>query len=367
MKNVSLYWFYKVLENDNQCLLFNGSFSNSLTSKIIGLSEANQKNYQEDFKTQRRVSYLLGECFQNIIKHGENETHATESENGTNFFMNRNCVGKHYIVSANQIKADNIDVLKQQIDSLNTMDKAELKELHKHTIKHGSLSDRGGAGLGLIDMARKSGHKIDYKFVKYDKESSVFYNQIILESGGANEGDVTNVLPVDVAVDFHNRLQCENILMVQKGDFSQDSIMPVLNLIEKLVMTGKSGSKKMKNIYRVLVEVLQNINKHAYSINELKEGMFSISRRNDGFVVSAANFIEVEKAEGLSARMNELNGLDAKEVEDLYAEILLTSLEEIDNVGLGLVNLLQVSKQSLGFSFDKFDTQKSLFTIQVTI
>jgi hypothetical protein len=36
-------------------------------------------------------------------------------------------------------------------------------------------SDTGGAGLGLIDMARKSGEKIDYSFDNID-EIHCFYS-----------------------------------------------------------------------------------------------------------------------------------------------------------------------------------------------
>jgi len=36
------------------------------------------------------------------------------------------------------------------------------------------LSEKGGAGLGFIDIARKTGQKLVYSFLKIDEEKSFF-------------------------------------------------------------------------------------------------------------------------------------------------------------------------------------------------
>jgi hypothetical protein len=40
------------------------------------------------------------------------------------------------------------------------------------------ISDKGGADLGMIDMARKSGQKLDYSFTKVNDELSFFGLQV---------------------------------------------------------------------------------------------------------------------------------------------------------------------------------------------
>ncbi len=62
------------------------------------------------------------------------------------------------------------------------MDAAGLKEEYKRIIKSNKnrgtgkegLSPRGGAGLGFIDMARKSGNKIRFDFEQINDELSFF-------------------------------------------------------------------------------------------------------------------------------------------------------------------------------------------------
>jgi len=41
-------------------------------------------------------------------------------------------------------------------------------------MRDGILSPQGGAGLGFIDIRRKTGNPLDYSFVKIDEETSFF-------------------------------------------------------------------------------------------------------------------------------------------------------------------------------------------------
>jgi hypothetical protein len=50
-----------------------------------------------------------------------------------------------------------------------------LKSLYKEIIKGGSgLTNKGGAGLGFVDMARKSGQKLEYEFEELGEGLSFF-------------------------------------------------------------------------------------------------------------------------------------------------------------------------------------------------
>jgi hypothetical protein len=61
------------------------------------------------------------------------------------------------------------------LDEINSLDKDGLKSLYKEIIKSSSgLTDKGGAGLGFVDMARKSGQKLVYKFQDIDDQTSFF-------------------------------------------------------------------------------------------------------------------------------------------------------------------------------------------------
>ena len=41
-------------------------------------------------------------------------------------------------------------------------------------MKEGRLSEKGGAGLGFIDIARKTGNQLEFHFLPIDEGSSFF-------------------------------------------------------------------------------------------------------------------------------------------------------------------------------------------------
>ena len=50
----------------------------------------------------------------------------------------------------------------------------DLKVYYKEVLNNGEMSAKGGGGLGMIDIARKSGKKLEYKFDPIDNSYSFF-------------------------------------------------------------------------------------------------------------------------------------------------------------------------------------------------
>ena len=60
------------------------------------------------------------------------------------------------------------------LKKINKSNKKSLKELYKEQIKKGRLSDKGGAGLGFIDIARKTGQQLMYSFLDINEKKTYF-------------------------------------------------------------------------------------------------------------------------------------------------------------------------------------------------
>jgi hypothetical protein len=50
--------------------------------------------------------------------------------------------------------------------------------MYKKQIKEGKLSPKGGAGLGLIDIARKTGETLNYHFLQLDDNNYFFILEV---------------------------------------------------------------------------------------------------------------------------------------------------------------------------------------------
>ena len=89
-------------------------------------------------------------------------------------FMVGKVDNQYQIFTGNYIINHNIDTLKGNIDKVNAMSKEELKIYYKETLDNGRMSAKGGGGLGIIDIARKSGQNIDYNFMPVNDKHSFF-------------------------------------------------------------------------------------------------------------------------------------------------------------------------------------------------
>ena len=153
-------------------LVYEGKFTPQTTKSVLHLAERNIDSINDDAVIKRKVFNVLVECLQNVVKHGE------MIENPSADQVPSLMIGReedHYaIVSGNAIPTESVRKLKSRIDKINTLDKEGLKDLYKKIMRDNTVSEKGGAGLGLIDMARKSGGQLSYDFSVIDNEFSYF-------------------------------------------------------------------------------------------------------------------------------------------------------------------------------------------------
>jgi hypothetical protein len=91
-------------------------------------------------------------------------------------------VDKNYFIqTGNIIKNSSIEQLKSRIDYLNSIDKKEMRQYYKEQMKaENENPESRGAGVGLIEIARRATSKIDYEFTPYSDGLSYFSMYVII-------------------------------------------------------------------------------------------------------------------------------------------------------------------------------------------
>jgi DnaJ-domain-containing protein 1 len=344
------------------CLLYDGNIVDDVTDKIIDLSEFNYESQDNYKKARKKVSFLLAECFQNIIRHGENlfQSHTDKVDFG--FFLTRFINDTYFISSANLIKTANVANLKSQLNKVNSLDKDSLKALYLEMLENKSFSDKGGAGLGLIEIARKSGQKIEYVIDEYQDDYSIFYNQIMLK----DEKQVAEHSGYRIveAMELHRKMMAEEIIMVQKGDFSKNFINPVLNILDKNIDEANKQANPRKRAYHVLVELIQSMSKHALKLNDKKEGVFLLKRKDNGLIIGVGSFIEKHHVKPLERQLSRINTLTKKEIKAFYLKALN---EEHPEIRIELLEIAKYTEGPIRFSFDDAIDGQIFFAITVSV
>ena len=135
---------------------------------------------EEDGKIKKKLFHVMVESLQNIAKHSE-EDDAEYSKNyrsGQGILMVGKEKDRYSVTTGNLVSVEQAKELGDMISEINAMDADELKETYKKKLKESRLSDKGGAGLGLIDMAKKTGTKIECSFKEVNAEQHFFILKI---------------------------------------------------------------------------------------------------------------------------------------------------------------------------------------------
>lgn len=168
-----VYEVYNSMRSKEISLVYEGEITHEITKAFASLTESNMDKEQENSSVQRKVFHVMVECLQNISKHSE-AYDIFQAKDGRGIFMVHKSDKKYSITTGNAILKENIPALKEMLDDINSKDKDELKALYKKQIKEGRLSEKKGAGLGFIDIARKTGNKLEYNFREVDEITSFF-------------------------------------------------------------------------------------------------------------------------------------------------------------------------------------------------
>jgi hypothetical protein len=131
---------------------------------------------------KKKVYNVLVESLQNLFHHVDTVPSGFDEIGADRFgllFVSKMESG-YRIVTGNFIRNEKIEKLEEKIKRINRSTKEEIKELYKFILNHQKISEKGGGGLGLVDIARKTGNKLGYRFVDFSDNRSFFYLDILV-------------------------------------------------------------------------------------------------------------------------------------------------------------------------------------------
>lgn len=168
-----VYDFYLKMKTQEVNLVYEGEITHQITKAFTSLTESKMLRDEEPNSVQKKVFHVMVECLQNISKHADGHGDETNNE-GRGIFMVSKGEDEYSVTTGNTIPNEKIEELKSMLENINSLDKIGLKKLYKQQIREGRLSEKGGAGLGFIDIAKKTGKKLHYHFLTIDENNSFF-------------------------------------------------------------------------------------------------------------------------------------------------------------------------------------------------
>ena len=172
---------FKQMNTGEILLAYKGSITAELITNVLGVVETKLNHVIEKSSTKKKIYNILVESLQNLYHHVDDlPNYINNMDVHFGIFVIAKIDDDYKIRTGNFIKNDKINKLKERFEKIKSLDKDELKELYKFVLNNQMFSDKGGGGLGLIDIARRTNGQVDYDFTKYDDDYSFFRMNITI-------------------------------------------------------------------------------------------------------------------------------------------------------------------------------------------
>jgi len=183
--------WHKMLNNNKITLVYSGPLWSEGIGGIAGTLKKRMEFDKMPLQTAQKVFSVFIEQMNNMLMYSAEKElffvengKDSEAPKGT-FILGRE--GKKYFIqTGNAVKNEAVNLIKNRIDYLNTLDKIEIRKYYKEQLRNGDTNPESkGAGLGFIEIARRISSKIEYSFESY--EEGLTYFTLFAAIGEENE------------------------------------------------------------------------------------------------------------------------------------------------------------------------------------
>jgi hypothetical protein len=175
-------WFEQNV-GQNAVLTYKGEISPEIISELLQKIEKKLEESEENSKLVKKCYNVSVEALQNLFHHTEKTPEEIREKWGEKycvFILKKSGESVYKIQTGNYVKEKKVKVLKDRTEQINFLSTDELKILYKIILNNEEFSQKGGGGLGLIDIARKTGNKLVADFHKCNADYFFFSLEIVI-------------------------------------------------------------------------------------------------------------------------------------------------------------------------------------------
>lgn len=158
-----------MMEDNELLLAYRDNITDSTIHQLLSITELKLTQSGEDKKLIKRVFNILVECLQNIVNHGAEPTE--HRDNASLLLIGRNN-GNLFINTGNKVENSKIHAFVQKVEEVNAFVHDDIREIYSVALGESEYSEKGGAGLGLLDIYKRSGNQLQYEIQPIDENLS---------------------------------------------------------------------------------------------------------------------------------------------------------------------------------------------------
>ena len=348
--------------------VYRGSITDRNSLPLITLLENEMKDDSFGVVGQKRLFMFALESLQNVAKHGDHDKYA-----GMSLVTYKRTDDGYTITTGNMIATENVEDLKRRLDKVNNLDIKDIKDLYRQILSTTEFSEKGGAGLGLIEMAIKTGNRLDYDFVPINEDFSYFILSKTVDSSGQgmHSENGSRAFQSDSVVRLERLMAENNICLTWSGHITSGIGEEVLSITESKLAEEDVDSAFRRRVFNIMVESLENVSK--YNPGREPEAKYGIpvaivGLEDETFLLTTGNLVVNSRVDELKKKLDYINSYDKAGLKELFFTTLSGQSIETDSTGnMGLISMARKSGSKLNYQFERINETYSYFMLTVRV
>jgi hypothetical protein len=180
LSRIDQYFDIDRMMSENELILaYRDHINEETIQQLLSITELKLVQSVEEKKLRKRVFHILVECLQNVVNHSaQNES---DREVPSILLLSKH-ENEFFIITGNRIENDQIERLTQKIEEINSWSHDDMRDIYSKKLDKSQYSAKGGAGLGLIDIYKRSGKKLKYQVEPINDEISFLSLHITVDN-----------------------------------------------------------------------------------------------------------------------------------------------------------------------------------------
>lgn len=172
--------FTQIHSEGEPIFAYRGAITTDFINNTLFLVEAKLDDLIDHGSTRKKVYNVLVESLQNLFHHVDSPASIVNTNGSFGLFLLSRVGSGFKVYTGNFVLNERVDGLREKLEKINSLTREELKDFYKFVLNNQEFSAKGGGGLGLIDIARKTGTKLNYSFEPYDSSYCFFTFSVVI-------------------------------------------------------------------------------------------------------------------------------------------------------------------------------------------
>lgn len=167
------YPTFKDMQDNNVIFVYKGVVNSDLVTHVLDMMT---ERLEEDGQTKRlskKVFNVMVECLTGVYT--DEALMGKDGYDPTTVLLVKREDSSYVVTTGHFIHNPRVSFLKNMLDKINNMTNSELKDFYQEVLTREDPAATGLTDLAIVDLARKSKHKLQYQF-KYISSDFTFFS-----------------------------------------------------------------------------------------------------------------------------------------------------------------------------------------------